>query len=176
MNPDDIAVNLIRLNGERIDCERLQWETNLLSRCGAVFELTFIYHHGGPYSFELAAGWENARADARISVKEEKTRHGTPYWVSFRNEDDEEAGSVDGLSCADARCILKKMAGDSDLVLELAAAFVFLKDEGHYGSQTIEELKTRKPLTTQAEDYVTRAHDLLTDLGLDASDLLTDRR
>lgn len=174
MNPDDIAVNLIRLNGERIDCERLQWEAYLLSRCGADLELTFIYHHGGPYSLELAAGWENARADARISVEEEKTRHGTPYWVSSRCEEDEEPGFVDGLSPDDASWRLEKMAGDSDLVLELAAAFVFLREEGHYGAQTIEELKIRKPLTTRAHCYVTKARDLLTDLGLDASDLIAD--
>lgn len=167
MVPDEALVNLIRLNGQGIDCERLQWEAFLLSRCGAHFELTFVYRHGGPYSTEFAAAWENARADARITVKEEKTPHGTPYLVYSRSETDGDTAAMAGLSVEDARSRLKKMAEVSDLVLELAAAYVFLKEEEHYGDRAIEELKIRKPLTTRHDVRTQQAFNLLQELGLD---------
>ena len=167
MSPDDIAVNLVRLNGERIDCERLQWEAYLLSRCGAHFELTFIYHHGGPYSLELAAGWENARDDGRIAVKKDRTRHLTPYWYASRIEGDKEQGTMDGLSADKTHAWLIEMANVSDLVLELAAAYVFLKEEEHYENRTIDELKIRKPLTTKDDSRVQQALRLLRTLGLE---------
>lgn len=166
MNPDDIVVNIIRLNGRQIDCERLQWEAYLLHRCGAKFNVTFMYHHGGPYSQDLASGWENARYDKRIAVKESKTRHGTPYWVSRRSDDDEHPGSVDGIARDLARRRLELMSEASDLVLELASAFVFLQEEGKYKDSAIEELKIRKPLTTRNKDLVDRAFRLLSDLEL----------
>lgn len=172
MSPDDIAVNLVRLNGNRLngkrmDCERLQWEAYLLSRCGAHFELTFIYHHGGPYSLELAAGWENARDDGRIKVEEGKTRYRTPYWFAHRIEGDMERGTMDGLSPDKTHEWLTEMGNVTDLVLELAAAYVFLKEEEHYGDHTIDELKIRKPLTTREDSRIQQALRLLQALGLE---------
>ena len=169
MNADEIVVNLIRLNGRQIDCERLQWEAYLLHRCGADFDVKFIYHHGGPYSHDLASGWESARCDKRIAVEEVKTRHGTPYWVSRRSDHDKDGGFIDGLAHDLARRRLEKMAAASDLVLELASAFVFLQKEGEYDANAIEELKIRKPLTTRNEQLVDQALRLLSDLGLETS-------
>lgn len=164
MSPDDIVVNLIRLNGRQIDCERLQWEAYLLHRCGANFNVKFIYYHGGPYSHDLASGWENARYGERIAVEESKTRHGTPYWVSRRRDNDKEPGYVDGLGSHEVRLRLEKMAEASDLVLELASAFVFLKEE--YDARAIDELKIRKPRTTRNRDLLNRAFRLLSELEL----------
>ncbi len=59
------------------------------------------------------------------------------------------------------------MAEVSDLVLELAAAYVFLKEEEHYGDRAIEELKIRKPLTTRHDVRTQPAFNLLQELGLD---------
>lgn len=175
MKPDDIAVNLVKMNGDNISLSRLQREAFLLDRCGASFNLTFIYHHGGPYSFDLAEGWENAWAEERIKVEEEKTPHDTPYWVASRNDDDDEPGAVGSLSADNVRSYLETMARFSDLVLELAAAFVYLKEISNRGD-AVEELKIRKPLTTRDNDYLRRAVDLLSHLGLEASELLADRR
>ena len=170
MNADEIVVNLIRLNGRQIDCERLQWEAYLLHRCGAEFDVKFIYHHGGPYSHDLASGWESARYDRRIAVKESKTRHGTPYWVSCRSDDDKDRGSINGLADDEARRWLEKMATASDLALELASALVFLQKEGEYDAHAAEELKIRKPLTTRNEKLVDEARRLLSDLGLETAE------
>ena len=166
MKPEDIVVNLVRLNGRHIDCDRLQWEAYLLSRCGAKLKVRFIYRHGGPYSHELALGWENARYDGRIVVKEMKTRHGTPYWVYRSNDEDREPGSVEGLGRDLARRRLKRMGEASDLVLELASAFVFLQREGKYKDRATKELEARKPRTTRNRELVKRAHRLLSDLKL----------
>ena len=166
MNPDDIVVNLIRLNGRQIDCERLQWEAYLLHRCGADFNVKFIYYHGGPYSHDLASGWENVRYDKRIAVEESMTRHGTPYWISRRRDHDKEPGYIDGLAPHVVRLRLEKMAEASDLVLELASAFVFLKEEGNYDAQAIDELKIRKPRTMRNQDLLNRAFRLLSELEL----------
>ena len=168
--PDEALINLIRLNGQKIDCERLQREAFLLSRCGADFQLTFVYSNGGPYSPEFATAWENARVGAHIAVKEEKTRHGTPYLVASRKDDDTETGAVPGLSAEEARSRLRKMAEVSDLVLELAAAYVFLKDEEHFGDNAIDELKVRKPLTARHDLRTQQAFNLLQELGLEIGD------
>ena len=166
MKPEDIVVNLIRLNGRHIDCDRLQWEAYLLYRCGAKLKVQFIYRHGGPYSHELALGWENARYDGRVAVEKMKTRHGTPYWVYRSSGDDRDQGSVDGLGRDLARRRLKRMGEASDLVLELASAFVFLQKEGKYKAGATEELEMRKPRTTRNKELVNRAHRLLSDLKL----------
>lgn len=162
MDSDDL-VNLIRLNGHSIDCERLQREAFLLKRCGAHLELTFVYRNGGPYSLEFVTAWQNARSDVRITKKKEATRHGTQYLVYSRNKNDRDAATMAGLSVEDARSRLKKMAEVSDLVLELAAAYVYLTDD--YGERAIDELKVRKPLTT-TDDRTQRALELVGELGL----------
>ena len=167
MMADELLINLIRLNGEKIDCERLQREAFLLSRCGADLKLKFVYRHGGPYSNEFAVAWENARGEGRIACNEEKTRHGTPYLVYSRKETDEDTGEVIGLTVEEARSKLKKMAEASDLVLELAAAYAFLKEEEHYGNRAINELRIRKPLTTRDHERTQKALDLLRNLGLE---------
>ena len=68
------------------------------------------------------------------------------------------------MPAADARARLEKMAGVSDIVLELAAATVYLKEEG-YGERAIKELRIRKPLKATNE-LIEKATDLLDDLGL----------
>ena len=56
------------------------------------------------------------------------------------------------------------MASVSDIVLELAATVVYLKEEG-YDERTIEELKIRKPLKA-TDQLIEKATDLLGDLEL----------
>ena len=173
MMEDELVINLIRLNGEKIDCERLQREAFLLSRCGADLKLTFVYRHGGPYSAEFVAAWENGRAEARIAWKEEKTRHGTPYLVYSWDGVDEDTGEVVGLTVEEVRSQLRKMAEVSDLVLDLAAAYIFLKEEGNYGDHAFDELRVRKPLTTRDHERTEKALNLLRNLGLETDRLST---
>ena len=71
MNATELAVNLIALHGGQVvGRTRLQKRTYLLHRCGGDFGLNFVYHHYGPYSFDLADGLTDARAEGLIEIKE----------------------------------------------------------------------------------------------------------
>ena len=165
MKAEDIVVNLIILSGgELTGRTRLQKEAYLLDRCGEKFGLSFTYYYYGPYSFELADGWEDARAEGRIEIAEEPGRYGVPYSIFKLRESGGDPDDLGDMSAAAARTRLNKMARVSDIVLELAATIVYLKEEG-YGEQTIEELKIRKPLKA-TDQLIEKAKNLLGDLEL----------
>ena len=164
MKAEDAVVNLIGLNGGTLTGRtRLQKMAYLLQRCGAALELSFTYHYYGPYSFELAEGWEDARAAVRIEIDELPGQYGVPYSV-FRLKQRESVHNLGDLSIADAQKHLGRMGSVSDTVLELAATMVYLREEG-YEEGVIEELKTRKPLKA-TEERIGKAANLLTNLGL----------
>ena len=80
MNATDLVVKLIALHGGTVvGRTRLQKRTYLLHRCGGNFGLNFVYHHYGPYSFDLADGLTDARAEDLIEIKELPGRYGVPY-------------------------------------------------------------------------------------------------
>ena len=165
MTAEDIVVNLIKLNdGELTGRTRLQKEAYLLDRCGAELGLAFTYHYYGPYSFELAEGWEDAHAEGRIEIEEELGRYGVPYSIFRLKESSGEPEDLGSLAASSVRAQLRKMAGVSDIVLELAATIEYLKEEG-YGEDTMEELRVRKPLKA-TEQLIRKATDLLSELGL----------
>ena len=165
MNAEDIAVNLIKLSGgQLVGRTRLQKEAYLLDRCGAALGLSFTYHYYGPYSFELADGWEDARAEGRIEIEEALGGYAVPYSIFKLKEPGSDPDNLGDLPAADASARLEKMKKVSDIVLELAAATVYLKEEG-YGEQTTKELRIRKPLKATNE-LIEKATDLLHDLGL----------
>ena len=165
MNADDIAVHLIQLSGgEVVGRTRLQKEAYLLDQCGAALGLSFTYHYYGPYSFELADGWEDARIEGRIKIDEQIGGYGVPYSIFTLKDCGRDPDNLGGLPAADASARLEKMKKVSDIVLELAAATVYLKEEG-YGERAIKELRIRKPLKATKE-LIEKATDLLHDLGL----------
>ena len=168
MKAEDIAVNLIKLSGGQIDGRtRIQKSAYLLDRCGAKTKLRFTYHYYGPYSFELAEGWEGAWAEGRIAIEERAGRFGIPYSIFKVKDADDGMTNLTNwgdLSPDVARAQLTKMAEVSDLVLELASAMAYLQEEG-YGDQAIKELKIRKPLKA-TDGLITKANKLLQDLGL----------
>ena len=170
MNAEDIVVALIALNdGKLIGRTRLQKEAYLLDRCGADFGLQFTYHHYGPYCFDLAGGIDDARAEGRIDIKEQPGRHGVPYAI-FESEDEAEKPKCLGkLRADDARASLQRMKDVSDVVLELAATIVFLRDDWDYydkgKTDPVDETKARKPLKA-TEERIDKALDLVRGLGL----------
>ena len=102
MNAEEIAVNLIKLSrGKLVGRTRLQKEAYLLDRCGAAFGLAFTYHYYGPYSFELAYGWEDALAEGRIEIEERFGRYSIPYSI-FKLK--ESGGDPDNLGDLRCRC------------------------------------------------------------------------
>ena len=100
MNAKDIVVNLLKLNGRELNGQtRLQREAYLLDRCGAKFELSFTYHYSGPYSFELADGWADAKAEDRIEIEEKLGRYDVSH-LSFKqkhpDDDPDSLGKMPG--------------------------------------------------------------------------------
>ena len=173
MKAEDVVVNLIKLSGgELVGRTRLQKEAYLLDLCGAKFEISFVYHYYGPYSFGLADGWTDAQAEDRIEIEEKLGRYDVPYSIFKLKESGDTPDNLGNLSAADARERLLKMAAASDIVLELAATIVHLRKEG-YAEQTIEELKILKPLKA-TDGLIEKAKALLYDLGLEEDAMLSD--
>ena len=168
MNAEEIVVRLVALHGgELVGRTRLQKQAYLLHRCGGNLGLSFVYHHYGPYSFDLVDGLTDARAEGRVKIKERIGSYGVPYAI-FKLTDERAPEHLGDLSSAEVRTLVKKMRGVSDIVLELAATIVFLREEaGYSGDQAIEETKARKPLKA-TEQRMERALALLSDLGLRA--------
>lgn len=166
MNAEDVVVNLLKLNGgEVVGRTRLQKEAYLLDRCGANFGIPFTYHYYGPYSFELADGWADARYEKRIDIEEQTGRYGVPYSIFKLKESDRTPDDFEGLSADKACLYLQKLQAVSDVVLELAATLVYLKEQEGYGERAVEELKLRKPLKA-TDGRIEKACALLRDLGL----------
>ena len=178
MSAEDAAVGLVALNGgELVGRTRAQKVAYLLDRCGADFDLRFTYHHYGPYCFELANGLDAARAEGRIGHEEQlSARHGVPYSIFTSAEDEEDPTGLGDLPAAEARKLLRRMKNEADIVLELAATAVFLRDEWHYYGKdkvaaadatgaAVEETKRRKSRKATRE-RLDKALALLRDLGL----------
>lgn len=174
MPEEDIAVDMIALHGGKlVGRTRLQKRAYLLHRCGANFDLPFVYHHYGPYSFDLAEGCIDAQMGKRIKIKEKRGRYGIRYAI-FRLKDKEATRRRDrigALPAEKARSLLKRMERVSDIVLELAATVVFLRDDGRYPDNAVAETKARKPLKA-TDERLGEALSLIRDLGLDPENAL----
>ena len=115
MKAEDVVVNLIKLNDrELIGRTRLQKEAYLLDRCGAEFGLSFTYYYYGPYSFELADGWEDARAEGRIEISEEPGRYGVPYSIFKLKRSGGAPDSLGNMSADAARARLRYQSEDGE--------------------------------------------------------------
>ena len=170
MKAEEIVVNLIasHKDGRLVGRTRLQKLAYLLHRCGADFDLPFVYHHYGPYSFDLADGLTDARAEGRIEIEEQIGRHGIRYAIFKSKGDAGPQQRLGELSAKKARSLIRKMENVlDDIVLELAATIVFLRDEGGYGEQAVKETEARKPLKATPE-RIREACDLLRALDLEA--------
>lgn len=172
MNAEEIVVRLIALNGGKlVGRTRFQKQAYLLDRCGGNFGLLFTYHRYGPYCFELVGGLNDALAEGRIEVQERTGRHGVAYAI-FRSGD--QAGipqRMGNLEADEARSLLNKMRDISDIVLELAATIVFLRDDWDYfgkeDTSPVEETRKRKPLKS-TDERISEAQNLLQELGLNS--------
>ena len=174
MPEEDIAVDMIALHGGKlVGRTRLQKRAYLLHRCGANFDLPFIYHHYGPYSFDLAEGCIDAQMNKRIKIKEKRGRYGIRDAV-FRLKNKEATtrrDRVGSLPAERARSFLKRMERVSDIVLELAATIVFLRDDGRYPDNAVAATMARKPLKA-TDERLGEALSLIRDLGLDPENAL----
>ena len=170
MKAKEIAVNLIALyGGELVGRTRLQKQAYLLHRCGGEFQLEFVYHHYGPYSFDLADGLTDARAEGQIEIREKPGRYGIRYAIFRLRKNIPQPHGLGKLTASDVLRLLEIMHDEvSDIVLEIAATIVFLRDEGSYGDQAVAETKLRKPLKATAQ-RLKSALSLLHQLDLDTT-------
>lgn len=172
MNAENIVVTLVALSGGMlVGRTRLQKGAYLLHRCGANFDLSFVYHHYGPYSFDLANGCVNARANKRIRIEERPGRHGIRYAIFRLQEGAPSSDGLGSLSADESRSLLEKMKKVEDIVLELAATIVYFGEDGYDMKEAIAETKARKPVKASPE-RLDKAFSLIRDLGLDPKDEL----
>ena len=173
MNAEEIVVGLVALNGgELVGRTRLQKQAYLLHRCGGNFGLWFTYHRYGPYCFELAGGLNDARAEGRIEVEERIGRHGVAYAIFRSTDSSKPLGQLGDLDSGRAIQLLELMKDISDIVLELAATIVFLRDEwDYYGkdrTDSVHETRKRKPLKA-TDGRISEAQQLLHELDLNSA-------
>jgi uncharacterized protein YwgA len=164
MNPDDVVVGVVALNGgELVGRTRLQKTAFLLERCGMASGVPFHYYHYGPFSVELARGWDEAATEGRLDMRDQPGEYETPYTV-FASTQSETPAKLGNLDAEQVRRFLTIMREYTDIVVELAATIVYLRERGH-GDKALEEVKARKPLKATPE-RVERAVLLLRELEL----------
>jgi uncharacterized protein YwgA len=122
------------------------------------------YHYYGPYSFELAQGWTQAAAQNRLHLVEKPGRHGVLYTV-FTAEP-VSFPKLGALPADKAKQLLKQLADQSDVVLELAATLRFFAACGDVPDPEA-EVRRRKPVKATPEG-LKAARSLLHSLGLAA--------
>ena len=171
MNGEDIVVSLVAFNdGKLVGRTRLQKQAYLLDRCGANFGLRFTYHHYGPYSFELAAGCADAEAEGRITINETPGGYGVPLATLKSTQGGNKPDQLGELPAPTVNSKLSKMRGASNIVLELAATIIFLRDEWNYYGKgkvdPVEETRARKSLKA-TDERIEKALKLIRVLGLE---------
>jgi uncharacterized protein YwgA len=155
--PADV-VRLIRLNGGRlIGKTRLQKTAYFLETSGAGFGFDFSYHHYGPYSEELAAVTDDAKALRMLSIEWRTSQDGAEYAIFA--DTGGELGRNDEPEDAQRSKILHLLEGYSTVELELAATADFLATHG-YGNEAWAETRRRKGSKVTAQRR-TRAEQLL---------------
>jgi uncharacterized protein len=161
ISPDDVAVSIVALNGgELVGRTRLQKTAFLLECCGMESGLEFAYRHYGPFSVELARAWDDAEFDGRLEMVERPGFREMPYTVFTTNEAAPDC--LGELSASDVQKRLASMRHYSDVVLEVAATIVYLRD---LTDDPIEEVKIRKPHKA-TDQRIAQANQLIKELGL----------
>ncbi|HEX4532736.1 MAG TPA: hypothetical protein VH000_00780 [Rhizomicrobium sp.] len=124
----DISLLLRAAGGKIVGKVRLQKYVYLLNQLGLDGDLSFEYHHYGPYSEELADELEDSIAFNRIrSSNERRVSDGVRYSVFYAPEQSDDASeSLGHIPLRRAEDYLSKMNAHSSTVLELAATIHWL--------------------------------------------------
>ena len=172
MMAKEIVVDLIALSGgELIGRTRLQKEVYLLHRCGGDFAVDFVYHYFGPYSFEIADAIDDACRENSIKSQIRTGRYEIPYTIFRTARKSARPQGIGSLSGERASVLIQSMKNVSDIVLELAATIVFLRDaEGYSCRGAVEETIARKPLKA-TKGRIDRALKLIDNLGISSASL-----
>ncbi|BCG73876.1 hypothetical protein MesoLj113a_50340 [Mesorhizobium sp. 113-1-2] len=154
----DVAKILHLNGGELVGKTRLQKSFYFLEKIGLGFGFDFQYHHYGPYSEELTTATQDAIALGLVKQEKRVGSQSQPY-SAFRLMADVTEEPIDA---ARSR-ILKILAGQDAITLELAATADFLEVAGY--DDPWAETVVRKSSKASAERVV-KAKTLLSDLSV----------
>jgi uncharacterized protein len=161
ISPENVAVGIVALiGGKLVGRKRLQKTAFLLERLDMGSGLEFDYLYYGPFSADLARGWDDAQFDGRLQLEEIPGRGGTFYTVFTTRE--AVPDRLGNLSASEVQARLASMARYSDIVLEVAATIVYLRG---FSKNPIEEVKILKPHKA-TDQRIAQATELINELGL----------
>lgn len=165
VRPMDFAVAAISASrGKIVGKTRLQKTVYLLQKLCKEEAYSFEYHYFGPYSAELANDIEMMSCMGVVRTSERHGYHSMPY-VVYETEEST-ATTVFGDNLASVKKWLRELEAVNAIVLELAATWIFLKDEDGMGRTEIEEaLRSLKP-TKASKDGLRQAASVLRRIGL----------
>ncbi|UYN94556.1 MAG: hypothetical protein KIT25_21390 [Enhydrobacter sp.] len=166
MNTEKLVTEIVTLNADKklVGKTRLQKTFYLLDQLGMNSDAEFDYHHYGPYSEDVASAAEMATLLYDFEADERRSGARDVTYVVYSSKE-KQPKALGNLSQDRAKAALTSMASVSDVVLELAATMVFLRNNG-YEKDFVDEVRERKPLKA-TEDRLRRAQDLIKELGLD---------
>lgn len=153
-------------DGEVVGKIRMQKIFYLLEQLGLNADLTFSYHHYGPYSEDLARSLDYAEM-VEHAIKEEPrdTSSGSTFIAYLLKKDCGAVSHIGEIEWDKAKSYISTMKKETSIVIELAATIHWLRHKENVEDWKA-ELKRRK--TSKAEPaLVTRAEALLRGLQLD---------
>ncbi len=168
MTAEEYLFELFAAGGGAIDGRiRLQKIAYLLQKLSGRETLTFIYHHYGPFSRDLAEALNRAVDLDQIDEEFRDTSMGTVY-SRFRQAAPtaSDRDSLAGIPADQARTVVARLKAHPSLILELAATIDWLRT-----AEKVTDWKTalrrRKPVKA-TDANIARAETLLAELGLAA--------
>jgi len=122
----DIPTLINAAGGEIVGKVRLQKLVYLLDQIGVESDLSFAYHHYGPYSEELADRVEDDLIFRRVNAETRRRADGVPFVVYRAIDQAENQETTASLGTPRVRAALAAMQRCSATVLELAATIHWL--------------------------------------------------
>ncbi|NBC32285.1 MAG: hypothetical protein GVY13_06365 [Alphaproteobacteria bacterium] len=156
-------------DGDIVGRIRLQKIAYLLQQKAGCRDLSFVYHHYGPFCRDLADALDfGVVFSDRIEEEIRETGRGTTYsafrWKGL--EPPAKSETLLGLPAADAQQEVARLKKEPSVILELAATIHWLR-HAEKAPDWKATLKARK--TIKATDQnIARAEQVLADLGLAA--------
>jgi uncharacterized protein YwgA len=167
-NTKNVALVLQAADGEIIGRIRFQKIFYLLEQLGMQSDISFSYHHYGPYSEELSIAIERASLPGG-PIKEEKKSISDNYYSVYSSvrSKNSRSDNVGGLPWKKVCEYVQIMKAESSMVLEIAATVHWLQTKENVKDWKT-ELKNRKG--SKAEDSrIEKALSLLGRLGIKES-------
>lgn len=155
--------------GEIIGKIRMQKIFYLLEQLDLSANLSYSYHHFGPYSEDLSRSLDYAELiDKKIQEVPKDTPSGSTFIAYTLSEEsrNSQPKRVGNFNFSDINNLIKDMTAETSIVIELAATIHWLKEKEKVEDWRHELL--RRKTTKATQEFVIRAEKLLKDLKLAA--------